>query len=556
WLFGLAMAMLVIAFFIPAIVHILIRMSGRDPAHMPLSLKHRCLSVLIAYVMLISPAGFEKLAEASVNYSELGVSSWGAAGDVISYCYDANGSLVYKFYADVDVETYSPEYIIANNPTVAYEHHIYNLQNRLARLEKYDDTHTLTDVVGYVYNDDGIRVKKIDDLDGSPIVTAYLTDPFNHTGYAQTLEEDADGVLKTYTIGDDMLSQAVGSGTANHLLYDGHGSTRQLVSGSAGSTSIVDDFSYDGYGVLLQDEMIASANPGKVSTQAASLLYAGEHFDFNAQQYYNRARWYNPLIGLFNQVDPYAGNLHDPQSLHKYLYCHANPINAIDPSGKFATMTEVSFSVSTMTTMQLHMSIAATAILTKAALQLASATKVTAARLHARVISEEDLDKREGGYVYFVHGTNSEKWIFSTGISAEGRSFNDFGPGFYTFPLTDPRSVPSATKRAYQSGNFGIGQPILIVVRYSLDRYNSLSRKDLMSDTSQWYNVVKDYRTWGRISPMGYDEVFGWTAKLRGGIAINHNLPIQHKFEQTGINKGMQIFGILPLPQRYQQAGF
>jgi len=98
WLFGLAMAMLVIAFFIPAIVHILIRMSGRDPAHMPLSLKHRCLSVLIAYVMLISPAGFEKLAEASVNYSELGVSSWGAAGDVISYCYDANGSLVYKFY--------------------------------------------------------------------------------------------------------------------------------------------------------------------------------------------------------------------------------------------------------------------------------------------------------------------------------------------------------------------------------------------------------------------------------------------------------------------------
>ncbi|MFA7486382.1 MAG: RHS repeat-associated core domain-containing protein, partial [Phycisphaerae bacterium] len=57
-------------------------------------------------------------------------------------------------------------------------------------------------------------------------------------------------------------------------------------------------------------------------------------------QYYNRARWYNPLIGLFNQVDPYSGNTSDPQSLHKYLYCHANPVNAIDPSGRFS-VTEV-----------------------------------------------------------------------------------------------------------------------------------------------------------------------------------------------------------------------
>jgi hypothetical protein len=29
---------------------------------------------------------------------------------------------------------------------------------------------------------------------------------------------------------------------------------------------------------------------------------------------------------------------YDPQSLHKYLYCHANPVNAIDPSGQFFTM--------------------------------------------------------------------------------------------------------------------------------------------------------------------------------------------------------------------------
>jgi len=52
--------------------------------------------------------------------------------------------------------------------------------------------------------------------------------------------------------------------------------------------------------------------------------------------YYLRARYYNPQNGRFNRIDPFSGNYSDPQSLHKYLYCHANPINAIDPSGNFA----------------------------------------------------------------------------------------------------------------------------------------------------------------------------------------------------------------------------
>lgn len=63
------------------------------------------------------------------------------------------------------------------------------------------------------------------------------------------------------------------------------------------------------------------------------MLYAGEQFDDNLGQYYLRARYYNPLNGTFNRMDPHPGNNQDPQSLHKYLYCHNNPINATDPSG-------------------------------------------------------------------------------------------------------------------------------------------------------------------------------------------------------------------------------
>src|SRR4029453_14219249 len=39
--------------------------------------------------------------------------------------------------------------------------------------------------------------------------------------------------------------------------------------------------------------------------------------------------------GRFLTVDRFAGKFEDPQSLHKYLYAHANPINNTDPSGQF-----------------------------------------------------------------------------------------------------------------------------------------------------------------------------------------------------------------------------
>ena len=49
---------------------------------------------------------------------------------------------------------------------------------------------------------------------------------------------------------------------------------------------------------------------------------------------YLRARWYDAQNGRFNRLDPFFGNLSDPQSLHKYAYVHGDPINGIDPSGE------------------------------------------------------------------------------------------------------------------------------------------------------------------------------------------------------------------------------
>ncbi len=50
--------------------------------------------------------------------------------------------------------------------------------------------------------------------------------------------------------------------------------------------------------------------------------------------------YYNPTVGRFNRLDPYEGELKNPQSLHKYNYCQNDPVNRIDPTGKMGTMTE------------------------------------------------------------------------------------------------------------------------------------------------------------------------------------------------------------------------
>ena len=92
-------------------------------------------------------------------------------------------------------------------------------------------------------------------------------------------------------------------------------------------------------------------NPESSSPAGTSLLYAGEHFDTDSQNYYLRARWYDSLSGRFNRMDPYAGNNQDPQSLHKYLYAHCNPVMNIDPSG----LSLASFSLATLKVFALSM---------------------------------------------------------------------------------------------------------------------------------------------------------------------------------------------------------
>ena len=143
-----------------------------------------------------------------------------------------------------------------------------------------------------------------------------------------------------YTFGNDEIAQRIvtddGQGnvtTQTHIFgHDGHGSVRVLYDLAATTAAITQAFTFAPYG-----EMIALHNDVAqsiaVTNRLSNVGYSGEHFDAKAQQQYLRARFYNPANGRFNRLDPYAGSMQDPQSLHKYAYVHGDPVQGIDPSG-------------------------------------------------------------------------------------------------------------------------------------------------------------------------------------------------------------------------------
>ncbi|MDH4318144.1 MAG: RHS repeat-associated core domain-containing protein, partial [Desulfobulbaceae bacterium] len=222
-----------------------------------------------------------------------------------SYFYDDNDRLLsegqntYEYDANGNTIGTTTE---SGNTTYSYDY-----QNRLT------EAATSTKLIQYAYNHEGIRVLKR--LNGTE--TRYLIDA--NRPYQQVLEEYENNELAAlYIYGDDLISRDTDEWS--YYLYDGTLSTRQLI--TAGEV-VTDTYTYDAFGNLL--------NHNGSSTN--TLLYGGEQYDPALGFYHLRARYYDQNLGRFITTDSFNGFQNDPQSLHKYLYAHANPVMNSDPSG-------------------------------------------------------------------------------------------------------------------------------------------------------------------------------------------------------------------------------
>ncbi len=173
-------------------------------------------------------------------------------------------------------------------------------------------------VVGYVYDADGLRVER--HVDGS-LETRYVLD--TATRHAQVVAEldERGAVTAGYVHGHGPIRQQAGA--VRYPVQDGQGSVR-LLTGPEGAVS--DTFDFDAFGVLLARTGLSDAPYG----------YVREVRDPSTGLYDLRARWLDSALGRFLGEDPVQPVSRAPLTLHRYAYALNDPVNRWDPSGRFS----------------------------------------------------------------------------------------------------------------------------------------------------------------------------------------------------------------------------
>jgi RHS repeat-associated protein len=181
-----------------------------------------------------------------------------------------------------------------------------------------------------VYSPEGWRTEKERLWNLTSYEHKYIVDP---TGdYPQTLLvidiNDANNpVAKTFIhANNQILCQHYGDYTADRYFYlsDRNNNVRELINDSG---SVENCYYYTPWG----------GTTGSETEENISNWYGfgGYWVDEEVGQYYCNARQYDVGTRRFTTRDPVRGTFKEPMTLHPYLYCLNDPVNKIDPNGKF-----------------------------------------------------------------------------------------------------------------------------------------------------------------------------------------------------------------------------
>ena len=220
----------------------------------------------------------------------------------VTYGYDDNGNLT-------AAQT--------GGATTTYD---WDFERRLTRVVLEDAT-----VVETVYDADGNRVRTTTTPgSGAAATVDYLVDTTGSLSHV--VAEVVGGQVETlYTrAGDRLLSlYRPGGDTRRFYHADVLGSVRALTDETG---TVTDRYTFEAFGELI-DHQGQDPNP---------YLFAGEALERSTGLYYLRARWMDPGAGRLAGMDPFAGLVSEPMTLHPFLYAAADPVNKTDPSGRFS----------------------------------------------------------------------------------------------------------------------------------------------------------------------------------------------------------------------------
>ena len=203
-------------------------------------------------------------------------------GVTISFVYDGAGNLLRDNRAEYSYDGF--------NRTVrveTFDGHIqvnrYDAEGLRAELEENGK------LVQFIFNPE------------KQVVTETGAEKIRYIRGRELIASDAESARTYYHYGSNEL------GSITHLLDE--------------SGDILNRYEYDAWGNLVECEERA----------ANRFAFAGEQLDPLTQQYYLRARYYNPVMARFTQEDTYRGD-----GLNLYTYCRNNPVYYVDPSGHMA----------------------------------------------------------------------------------------------------------------------------------------------------------------------------------------------------------------------------
>jgi len=171
--------------------------------------------------------------------------------------------------------------------------------------------------LSYAYDGLGNRVSQ----DNGSVVTKYLLD--TQPGLAVVLRESDSTNTNHFVHGLRGIHAQYDGSAWEYMMQDGLGSVRGMTDSAA---SVQQSINYSEY--------------GEPDTSLTGFAFTGEQRDSNGLQYH-RARYYDPVLGVWMSLDSKEGKACTPMSLNRYSWVQGNPINFGDVSGNEPTEFDV-----------------------------------------------------------------------------------------------------------------------------------------------------------------------------------------------------------------------
>ena len=203
--------------------------------------------------------------------------------------YDADGNIVTRTQGDGKSYSYQ-----------------FDAQNRLIQAKGPDG------VVTYGYAPNGSRVSR---SEGNGAASRFV---FDQADEIAMLQGDNRTWTAVFGYGIDKPLAIRSGSKVGYYHPDGLGSTARLT--DSGGKALA-DYQYDEFGAPIHSSS-GIVNP---------FTYTGREWDSVANSYFYRARFFDPHIGRFLSKDPLGLS----QGPVQYAYVANNPVNYVDPTGRF-----------------------------------------------------------------------------------------------------------------------------------------------------------------------------------------------------------------------------